>query len=130
MTSAQLHIDPEAEVREGLWGGFVEVFRPDTLLRHCQDGVSDRLHLHQGERPRRTEREFFNILIFFIDLKKRSLYLKSSEGGFEISEHGRALVQSRGVFVEARLPHDRHARVELEGVVDSELRINDLLLGQ
>ena len=71
-----------------------------------------------------------NFLIFFIDLKKRSLYLKSSEGGFEISEHGRALVQSRGVFVEARLPHDRHARVELEGVVDSELRINDLLLGQ
>ena len=76
MTSAQLHVDPEAEVREGLWGGFVEVFRPDTLLRHFQDGVSDTLHLrvHGGfARENDHDQLSVNFKKKFIDLKKKPI---------------------------------------------------------
>ena len=43
--SGQLHVDLEAEIGEGLWGGFVDVLSLYALRRHAQHGVSNTLHL-------------------------------------------------------------------------------------
>ena len=43
--SGQLHVDLEAEIGEGLWGGFVDVFNLHALCHHSQVCVSYTLHL-------------------------------------------------------------------------------------
>jgi len=46
--AAQLHVDLEAEVGEGLRGRLHHVLHLDALRGHAQQGVSHTLHLRYG----------------------------------------------------------------------------------
>ncbi len=48
--AAQLHIDLQTEIGEGLWRGLVHILHLYALGRHAQEGVSHPLHLRVHRR--------------------------------------------------------------------------------
>ena len=94
--SAQLDIDFETQVGEGLGRCLVDILGLDTLSGHPKHSVTDSLDLgiDRGLAGQHHHDQ-----------------LESGEGGLEISEHRLHLVRPGGVFAEDWLANDGHPRV-------------------
>ena len=100
---AQFHVDLQAEIRESLRRGLVDILRLDALSGQTDQGVSHAFHFRVDRGLARENHHD---------------QLKAVVSGLEKAKHRLDLLDARGVFAEARLTDDGHA-----GIVGDSLQL-------